>query len=299
MAAKRIFKFILKMLVAAGIVVGAYFGISALVNKGGNPNSIIDASNKAEITTKMALSHKDLESSQVNLQTKIDVLDKINVVLTDYYNYYLTLTPYKNYQQNKVTDGVVIDKINELKNQIEVTTRYMAMTINVSDNASLKEQRVLLTAKEYEKQTKLLFEVDELLKQYVYESNYNLNGTGIVYEVQLEMIKDYSKAIFNFAIKDNIDYSIPDDVLREGDNNHTTTSFIDVVYKFTNRQTLAVNGNVEVSFVQFYGEIDKMELNSFYLLNQSEKQTLVNSILDETKKMYFDSLLQYLKQEHI
>ena len=297
MAAKRIVKFIIKMIVTAGIVVGAYFGISALVNKP-NTNNIINASTNVSLVTKLQESHTDVVSDNVNLQPKIDVLDKINIAMLDYYDYYISLTPFKKYNSD-ISEGAIINKIDELSKQVELTTRYNT-SINSSTNNALKQEKVLLTAKEYAKQTKLLFELNDLLKRYIYQGCYNLTSTGIVYEAQLEMIKDYSRAVFNFAIEDKINYNIPENILKEGNIEHTSASFIDVMYKFNDRQTLAVNGNVEVSFVQYYDKMDKTELNSFYLLNNTQKEEKVSHGIDDiTKKMYFDSLLQYLKQEHI
>ena len=294
MAAKRIFKFILKMIVAAAIVVGAYFGISAIANRGGNPNNIIDVSNSENISVKLVSSHDGLQSEDANLQTKINVLDNINIVLLDYYNYYMMLTPYKNYPST-VGDDVLINKIKELSNQINSTSRFNLMTkVSVTNNATLKEQRILLTAKEYAKQTKLLFEVNELLRQYVYESNYNLSSTGVVYEAQLEMIKDFAKAIFNYGLDEKIDITVPENVLQSGEN----TSFLSTFNKFRNRQSLAVNGNLEVSFVKFYNEMSKEDLSSFYILSLSEKQIVVNN-KSERQKMYFNSLLEYIKQDNI
>ncbi len=145
---------------------------------------------------------------------------------------------------------------------------------------------------EFAEQIKCMFELDELLKNYVYEVNYGMTSTGIVREAQLEMMKDYSKAIFYDSIYGD---ELDNDSAKSNLTSNEETSFTKAYTKFKNKQELNINGDKETNFAWFYMKIDKQKLNSFYILNRAEKENYKNNILDDvTEKTYFSALYNYL-----
>lgn len=297
MAIKRIIKFILRLAVAAGIVVGAYFGIIAIFGGKYKVNMIANVARETKISTEAKSSTKtadvsqDLQYSTNNyvLKIKISAMDDINDVLVEYFNYYINLSCFENHA-NEGKRAEIVKKIKEVDQIIDKTSEYM--TLVVSANSGIKEQRVLLTAKQYAEQIKAMFELDELLKEYVYEVNYNMTSTGIVREAQLEMMKDYSKAIFYDSIYGE---ELEKTSAKSNLTLNEETSFTKTYTKFMNKQELNINGDKETTFAWFYMNIDKTKLNEFYVLNDTDKQFYKNNSLSEdTDKMYFNSLYNYL-----
>ena len=297
MAIKRIIKFILRLAVAAGIVVGAYFGMTAIFGGNNKVNIIANVARESKISIKAKSSTKTQDASQnlknntndYVLKIKISAMDDINDVLVEYFNYYINLSSFENHP-NEIKRSEVADKIREVVQKIDNTSE--CMTLVFSANSSIKEQRVLLTAKHYAEQIKSMLELDELLKDYVYQVNYGMSSTGIVKEAQLEMMKDYSKAIFYDSIYGE---ELEKNSAKSNLTLNEETSFTKTYTKFKNKQSLNINGDKETTFAWFYMNISKNKLNEFYVLNKTGKETYKNnSFENETDKMYLDSLYNYL-----
>ena len=201
MAGKRIFKFLLRIAVVIAILLGIYFGISA-INSNKNANvKIIEASQSAKITTKIGVAYNELvEIAENNSPQKFMVMrcNDITTALMEYYNHYLNLTCFEN-TSNSGNRDTIISKINTLSKWIDETDQRLDNTKKITGNNTEKNKRFIKTLESYFEQTKVLIELDELLKNYVYTVNYGVVSTGIPFEAQLEMIKDYSKVVFNEA----------------------------------------------------------------------------------------------------
>ena len=217
-------------------------------------------------------------------------MDDINSVLVEYFDYYTNISQFEN-KHNDSKKAEIVKSINDVNKIVDQTIEYMRL-VNSATNDEIKNQRVVITAKHYTEQIKAMIELDELLKSYVYEVNYDLVSTGIVKEAQLEMMKDYSKAVFYDSIYQKIETTDSISVL----TSNQETSFTRTYTKFKNKQALNVNGDRETHFAWFYMYMDKAELNEFYKLDKDQKQTYKNTRDTETKRMYFDSLYNYLME---
>ncbi len=297
MATTRIVKFILKLAVAAAIVVGGFFGIKALVNAHNKNNLISNTStslniSKSVLETPTKFTEEEGRSSSYITNTKIGKIISINAVLVDYFDYYVSLTPFEQKANESLRDEIV-SKINELSNKID-TTKNSLNFINSTISSQSKEERIVYSANLYIEQTKLLFEIDEMLQKYVYEVNYGVSVTGIAYEAKLEMIKDYCKTAFNSWIVDKMERA--DELDGKLVDKDKETNFAKVLDKYFEKQDFDVNGDEEVHFSWYYMNIDKSKLNDFYKLNDAEKNDYKNSLSDETEWTYFSSLYKYLNR---
>ena len=115
MALKRIIKFVLRLVVAAGIVVGAYFGITALFGGKNKANTIVNVARETKISTEAKASANNLynQSSDYNLKIKITVMNDINNVLIEYFDYYVNISCYENHP-NEAKRSEVENKIRGL-----------------------------------------------------------------------------------------------------------------------------------------------------------------------------------------
>ena len=295
MAVKRIIKFILRLAVAAGIVVGAYFGITAIFGGNHKVNMIANVARETKISTEVKSSANGLFSYATanHLRVKISVMDDINDVLVEYFDYYINLSSFENYP-NETKRSEISNKIKDVVSKAKSTSDYLSLV--ESANESIKEQRILITAKQYAEQIKSMFELDELLKDYVYQVNYGMENTGIVREAQLEMMKDYSKAIFYDSVYGE---ELEKNSSKSNLTNGETTSFTSTYNKFTEKQTLNVNGDKETNFAWFYMNIDKTRLKQFYVLDKAGKENYkTNSVSGEQEMKYFNSLYNYLSQNN-
>lgn len=313
MATKRIVKFILKLAVAAAIVVGGFFGIKALFDAKNKNNLISETAISAKISEKVLNSATDLENKSDNYRTrvKISTMQSINKVLVNYFDYYVTLTFFEQ-KPNEASREKIISKIKELSEKVDATKNSLQF-INTSLSTELKEQRIIYSANLYAEQTRLLFELDELLQKYVYEVNYAIDmaaiaeradiegldeyymeSSGIAYESKLEMMKDYCKTAFNTWIVNAIDK--PGELSGELVNKDKQTNFAKVLEKYFDRQLFDVNGDEEVHFSWYYMNISKTKLNNFYRLNDADKSDFENTVSSETERKYFNSLYKYLSR---
>ena len=281
MATKRIFKFVLRIAVVVGIIAGIYFGISAINNNKNANLKILEASQTANITTKINQSYGDLvEIAENNSSQKYMVMrcNDITTAMMQYYNHYLNLTCFENSGANGDKSAILL-KITALSNAIDETAVRLANTKKITNNEVERKSRFVKTLQSYFEQTKILFEVNELLKDYVYKVNYGVTSTGILFEAQLEMVKDYSKAVFNNVIYGK-ETATTTNVMLTDDADET--GLIKVLRKFLNRSGVAQNNKTDVYFAQDYMTIDKQSLTLFYERTSStEKRNYYNSKIGE------------------
>lgn len=300
MASKNIIKFVLKMVVAGLIIAGIVYAIIKITSPKTSQNDIINTSNNFDIAQKYSQSFGEEYVSYANGTTpanksRIVFANKINNFLLKHYDYYLNLTLFENQEQN--ADKEQIQKlIKSLSNQIDSTLESATLTKVEGLQNDERQRRLSNYANEYFKQTKIFFELNERLKEYVYKVNYNSNSTGIVYEVQLEMVRDYSEVAFNKDIFNKYNTESAVDII----TSNSESSFSKVLDKFNARQIDNKNSDKEAKFVERYMDINKQTLKAFFESMEegarTEKQDYINSITDETVKNNLTYLFDYIKQ---
>lgn len=307
MASKNIMKFILKMVVAGLILAGIIYAIVKLTSPKTSQNEIINTSNNYNISEKYAQSFGDdfviyaNDAPSPNRKIRLSNANKINYFLLEHYDYYLSLTLFENTEQNADKEQIQ-NLIKSLSEQTDKTLETARLTkVQNLDNAE-RQRRLSNYADDYFKQTKIFFELNERLKNYVYKVNYNKTSTGIVYESQLEMVRDYCKAVFDNEIFDKYNDESAVDMITSGSD----SSFSKVVYKFNNKSVDNKNSDIETKFVERYMTINKQTLKEFYCAMQegsrTGKQDYINSITGEnptevtTIKESLQALFDYMIQ---
>ena len=293
MATKNIVKFLLRLVVAAAIIVGAVFLVSALTSKR-DSEVILKASIKNEISVKYKSAYEGLLAKTETNTVKyimISSCNKINDVLVEYYDYYLNMTSFEHKQNDSKRDQIV-KKIEKLSTKIDDTSQSVKLLNTSGLGQNEYNLRWINATNNLVDQTKLMFEIDDLLQEYVYETNYQLTSTGIVNEAQLEMMKDYAKVAFDRNIANNVTEQESPTILVANEE----TSFAKVINKFFNRQKKNTNGSVETNFASEYMNIDLSLLTPFYAFNESEKQAYIASIEDVTERNLVDRVFQYMAQ---
>ena len=295
MALKRIVKFVLQMAVAAAVLVGGYFLIKSWTTKNTDSERIAAATISEKFTAKVNESRDGIwENSTGSLKARMNALDKINDVLLRYYDYYVKLSLFEN-KESASTRNQVLNKFDEMMEEVANTREYVRLF--ETSNDEVLPQRVRLAAGAYVDQTKTFFELVELLKNHVYTSNYGLESTCVVYEAQLEMVKDYCKTAFYQGIYGKLDNVNVSDILTIDE----PTSFSNTIEKFNEKyssdNTKNVNSTVEILFTKFYMMLDKTELANYYSYSSEDKVSYVESIEDQAQKLGFNYLQQYLLQE--
>ena len=212
---KNIIKFILKMVVTVCLVVGVIYVAMWLTRKDKNQTQIIDASYKYNIEQKIPDSFANLStivfennqktfSGQKPSQNVVDSTIKVNLLLKEYYSHYIPLTSYEN-QADQNTKQAIIKKLELLNEKIGNTT--VALN-NVNSWAgtdySQKNIRIVNMFNDLCEQTGVLFDVCDLLKDYVYKVNYQTEICTNKAEATLETAKNYAKIVFDAELNGNI-----------------------------------------------------------------------------------------------
>ena len=78
-------------------------------------------------------------------------MDDINDVLVEYFDYYINLSSFENYP-NETKRSEISNKIKDVVSKAKSTSDYLSLV--ESANESIKEQRILITAKQYAEQIK-------------------------------------------------------------------------------------------------------------------------------------------------
>ena len=279
------------MAVAAAIVVGAVFLIVHFTSPSTDATAIIDAAYETKFVEKYEKSYAGLSSFSTSQSKKkvINLANKMNAFLIEYYEHYLTQSGFE-LQASGSKRSVILNKMDELLLQVDKTKEFLDLTKAGSVPQIEINKRFEKTAGFYLEQTKMLFELDGLMKDYVLEVNYQSGRLGSTYEMQLQMVMDYAKAIFDKEI-----YGHFDDSLGENVSSTRADRFEAVLDKFNNRQKANSNSNVEVAFFLRYPVIDKQHLTEFYC-NTNDKQNYVYSIENETTHDALVFLLNYINQ---
>ncbi len=289
---KNIIKFILRMAVVAGIVVGIVFAINHFT---GRKDALL-VSNKsvdANIVERYVESATDVESyieSNTAKRKRIDALNKINTVLIEYYNHYLTNSIFENSKDEGFAKSIV-KEIEILETKIDDTKYYMNLAKSNGISQTERDLRVNNVINFYLAQTEQLFKINDMLKNYVYKVNYKFTSPKSVYEVQLEMIKDYSKYVFDNEINGKINADNLGDTLSSPQQN----GFLKVYDKFMNRQKFSVNGDKETKLFDRYSSITNEYLTEFYN-HVFDQQGYIESVEDMSMKNNLDALYNYIMQ---
>lgn len=285
MAVKRIVKFVLRLLVVVLLLVGVYFGIKYINDKNNSATDIIVASANKKITQNVAESYDGLLGKvQTNTPQYVRVknCNDINDFLIEYYNYYASLSCFENGSKDNSARKSVMSTIDKLSSQIE-TTKYNLNLAKADGLLPLElQRRVESTANAYFEQTKTFLKLADQLKDYVYKVNYNTQNSGIVYEAQLQMVKDYAQTVFDLAIYGHY----ADDSSQQSYNllvNAEQSNFSKVMQKFNARASKNTNGNIEVSFADYYMDISSSVLTEFYSkATNSDKANYISSLAGES-----------------
>ena len=293
MATKRILKFVLKMAIAGLILAGIVFGIVKVTSPKKEKFEIINTSNNCAITTQYSDSYDGMlqyAPSATLKYTRIVYTNKINDVLLESYKYYISLSMFENYPNNSLK-AEIKNQIKKLSNQISKTIE-MAKLVKAEGLQNDEVQRRLTNyVADYFEQTKIFIELNDMLKDYVYEVNYGRVTTGNVYETQLEMIRDFSKTVFNKEIYEKYESQGNDTILLDTSN----TSFGKVIQKFNERQANNTNGDKEVKFAERYMDLGDEVLYEFYS-HTIDKQEYANNVQDSVTKSNLNYLFDYIAQ---
>ena len=295
MALKRIIKFVLQMAFVAAVLVGGYFLIKSWTQKNTDSELIAATTISRNFTSEVNASKDGIwENSTGSLKSRMNALNKINSVLLRYYDYYVKLSLFEN-EKSASTRNQVLSKFNEMMEMVADTKEYVKLF--ATSNSEVLPQRVRLAAGAYVEQTKTFFELVELLKNHVYTANYGLQSTGVVYEAQLEMMKDYCKTAFTQGIYGKLDNVNSSDILTVDEE----TSFVRTLNKFNTKYSSDniknVNSTVEIMFSKFYMSLEKDKLNTYYnYISKNDKSNYVSAIEDQTQRLGFGYLQQYLLQ---
>jgi hypothetical protein len=293
MAIKNIVKFLLKMAIAGAVLAGIIFLVIHFTSSKSSTD-IVDKSYKNEIVAKYEASFDGLNEYAEPNSVKARLLgatNQINKVLVEYYNHYITLTGFE--KKSSAKKEIILNKMDTLLGQIAQTTNLLNLTKSqaIQNNEAEKTQRFNNTLDAYVKQTKTLFEIDDLLQEYVFETNYQSTYSGITYDTQLEMMKDFSKYVFDTDIYGQLDRSyVGQSISYAGEN-----GFAKVVTKFLNRQKVEVNGDKETKFVDRYFNITNEYLNNYYS-KTNDAMDYISSVDDATMRNNLDALYKYLIQ---
>lgn len=300
MAIGRIVKFVLRLAVAAAVVVGGYFLIRHFTTKGANATEIIDKNQSQEIAVKYEESYEGLAGeapANSPQKTRILTTDKINAFLLEYYDHYLTLTAFQSKESEELKNEI-LKKTESLADKIANTKKQLAKlkeAPNLPGYEDERAERLKVTANFYFEQTKEFFALDELLKDFVIATNYGSKNLFTIYEIQLEVVKDYAKYVFDNAIYGKFDEDSAGSLILDT----SATSFTKVLEKFNNRQVVSRNSDKEAKLILRYPVIQKSELLTYFsYVTVIEKAEYINSLENQTTRQAFEFLNDYLAQEN-
>jgi len=312
---KKVLKFIIKMLITAGIIVGVVFLVSYFVTPKTNAAKITKTESDYNLVSKIQKSFdgfkrednstvKDIVTimpetpSQYPSFTKSDNLPaskKVSDIFVVYYQYYVSTSAYIKKDNNGLQSNI-IGQMQKLSSQVDKTIEYLdfvdkyVKTKNYStsnySNDNVFFARFDKWVESYQKQTFMLMNLVDDLRQYVCDTHYQSSVNDYAYtgEVKLEVVKDYAKAVFVDALNEKIkDGTAVNPILKDGSN----ASFLSVYSKFVSTiesiespdfAKLFVDSNkgYELRMFQSYGEIEKTNLfNSKFDIASSDEQNLV------------------------
>lgn len=278
---KNIIKFILRMAVTAGIVVGIVALIMHFTNKPSDSLTVANTSASFNISKKLNDSHEGLMDIVTTNNTN-DFENKVNgvvyqalvntsVLLQDYYNYYINLTCFENSADANLK-STLLNSINSLNQKADASIKYLAQ-VKSANNYVEKNARLVNMYNALCNQTEILFETCSLLKQYVYKVNYQTEVCTIKTEAVLEMAKDSARVVFDVELKNNVYGQKATPLVVDT----TLSGFNNVLNKACNMQP-ATNSIQEINFVYNYNKIDKTFIKKFFAKVGGEKATYIGQI---------------------
>lgn len=281
---KNIFKFILKLAIAAVVVVAVVFGINAITTPNQSATDITNlvAQNKtvqnwqnASLNIYSITTQNNSHYSGTNKasETVIKNIEKVDEILIEYFDYYINLTCFENKTDSSLKSKLT-KQINELNAKIADTQKYLN-NVNSASSTAYQEinTRIVKMFEAHCKQIQSMFDVCNTLQQYVYKVNYNQTSCHNKTEAVLEMMKDYSKVIFEKCINNNI-YGTNDLSLL---NESAETSFSSAYTKFVQMSNSNNNSDIETSFEISYFQINSQFLNQYFGLNSTNKTNYVGN----------------------
>ena len=274
---KKIIKWILQLVVCAAIVVGLVFGIKALVKKDLNNMQLVNSSNNLNISQKLNNSTAGFVDKVVALsysggdKVNEDVsksLEKINNVLTDYYNYYIDLTAFA--YQNVANINLEAD-LNALSNTLNTSIQYLNDAKVSGINADETNKRLIKAYNALSQQVETLFKTCENLKTYVYVNVYKTEVCSHNNEAVLEVLKDCAKVVFEKEIKNCSNASNGLELVNSAEN----LSFNKLYDNYIARSEINSNTEEEIKFMAYYMQLKDEFKQEYYSKSLADKNTYI------------------------
>lgn len=302
---KNIIKFVLRLAVAAAIVVGIIFGVSYLIQPKFDAAKITKAESEYNIVEKLEKSYIGFEKnsvmnlslaeiipdfpSQYSADTKNTTLPaskKVSDILSVYYQYYLSLSGYIRSADNNY-QGSVLNQMEKLNNQLDKTIEYLEFANAYARSKTLYLQnysddpvffaRADKYVESYQKQTSLLIKLVEDMRKYVCKTNYKSNAADFRYagEVKLEVLKDYAKTLFLDELNGKLKEMGVGPMLSDS----SETSFTKTYEKFIAKVVNTTKPNIKSLFAD---SNKQAELRMFQTYGELKSTLLYNKNFDKT-----------------
>ena len=301
----RVIKFLLKMIIAAGIVVGVIFLVSYFISPKADATKISRTESEYNLSQKIENSYSGFKRtddtivksvvdmmpeapSQYFANTKTDMLPaskKVSDVFVAYYQYYVSASCYVN-KDNSKWQSSIIGQMQKLNAQVDKTIEYLEFmdkyakvkNYNTSyySNDNVFFARLDKWVESYQKQTEILMNLTEELRKYVCETNYQTGIAEFKYagEAKLEIVKDYAKAVFVDALNGKLKTEAEiNPILRD----ETGASFENTYQKFIAK----INSTVSPDFANLFADSNKASENNMFLFyGEILKNNLFNAQFD-------------------
>ena len=291
-------KFILKMVITGCFVVGVVFGVSYLITPKFDSEKIVNAESSYNLIEKFEKSYNGYTENEITVAKIVDMMPdapsqyytstktitlpaskKTNDILIVYYNYYVTISGYSQ-TQNSTLQTNVVNQMDKLNIQVEKTIEYLeyinsfAKRHNYStssySNSSEFFKALDKWVASYQKQTELLIELTNFLREYVCETHYKTNVDTYMYigEVKLQVFKDYANVVFFEALNNKLKTeSTPSPLLTDD----TNASFEKVYGKFVDK----IDNVVNPDFVNLFKDNNQEAELKLYLSYGNIKSNLL------------------------
>lgn len=310
----RAIKFVLKMIVAAGIVVGIVFLVSYFVTPKSDATKISKTETELNLVQKIQNSYEGFnKSSSVVVKGIVDLMPEgtppadqypeffktktlpaskdVSDIFVVYYQYYVSISNYAT-KEDVALQSKIIEQMQALNTQANKTIEYLDFIDKYKKAKNYTAEDTVFYARldkwvaSYQKQTEILMDLAENLRKYVYQTNYQTDLTEFRYtgETKLEIAKDYAKAVFVDALNKKLK---TDKTLHLILQDASSTNFLKTYEKFVTKienvrspkfQNLFADSNEadELRLFYVYGKITSNNLhNSQFDINSSESENLV------------------------
>lgn len=289
---KNLVKRLFLIILIAGVIAGGYVLVANLINnEQKSTTKIVEASQDYDFNEKYKKSYEGLQmyAGSLSASSEIKYVNDMNDFLLEYYNHYLTLTQFVN-KSNSTKVNQILAQLKTLSEKVALTTENLRITgaPEIATNLQERERRFNRTKSLYFEQTNTFFGLTGLLKEYVFETNYESQKTGVTLEVQMEIVRDYAKLTFESEIYKKTEES----------SEEMCVDFSRLLLKFNNRQTAGKNGDKETKVVLTYLNITRSILKEFYT-HVSDRLEYINNVSDVSQRLSLSFLYDYITQEAI